>query len=404
MNLQFVQWGAGNIGRSFIGQVFSESGYNVTFIDIDTTLITLLNQERKYVVHTIFEDTVNDLVVERVAAIDARDQEEVNKAIIKADLMGVSVGKDVWSHIASSLACAILSRYAERPSDPIDIILAENIHHASEFVSSLLLPHVPADFPFHAYVGLIETSIGKMVPIQENSSCITLRAEPHNDLIVDKMGFLRDIPDVANLHPVSPIEAYVDRKLFIHNLGHATAAYLGYSAYPERLLIAEVLEDEHIYSSVRKTMMQSGEVLLCLYPTVFTRASVTEHIEDLLQRFRNKALGDTVFRVGRDLFRKLRYDDRFMGIIIEAQKIGKPWDRIGKAYLAALSFTASDSNNELFKNDRELLGAIKGLSLRDTLYLSSGWEDSGISIELFEAIAHRFEALDQAEYSRGDVE
>ena len=393
MKPQFVQWGAGNIGRSFIGQVFAKNGYDVTFVDIDTPLITTLNETTSYVVQFVSGNETKALTIDGVRAVDARDQKKINEAIIQADLMGVSVGKNVWPHIASSLALAIAERYRDKPDAPLDIILAENIHHASAFVSSLLVPHLPKELPFTTYVGLIETSIGKMVPIQEKGNFLTLRAEPYNELIVDKEGFLQPIPTVSDLHPVTPIEAYVDRKLYIHNLGHATAAYLGYSKHPDKPLIAEVLEDKEVVLSVRKTMMQSSEILLAIYPKVFTSSALNDHIDDLLSRFSNKALGDTVFRVGRDLNRKLRFDDRLMGVIIEAQNMHLPWDHIGKAYLTALSFTAVDAQKEMFEPDKKLLLSIDGLSLHDSLYMTTGWKDSELSDELFETLADEFERL-----------
>ena len=275
MNPLFVQWGGGNIGRSFIGQVFSLSNYKVTFIDIDKHLITSLNESGEYVVKAVTGNSSKDMVIKNVSAIDAKDQQKVNEAIAKTALMGVSVGRNVWPHIAQSLALAISYRYAENPKNPLDIILAENIHNASSFVTSLLLPHLPKDFPFDKYVGLIETSIGKMVPIQESNNILELKAEPYNELIVDKDGFKNPIPNVAPLHPVSPIGAYVDRKLFIHNLGHAATAYLGYLAHPHIETIAHVIEDENVSSLVRLAMVQSSDVLLELYPTVFYSKRLT---------------------------------------------------------------------------------------------------------------------------------
>lgn len=393
MNPLFVQWGGGNIGRSFIGQVFSLSGYRVTFIDINKDLITSLNQAGEYVVKAVNGDSVTDILVKNVSAIDAADQELVNEAIKECSLMGVSVGRNVWPHIASSLAKAIAHRYKEKPHAPLDIILAENIHNASSFVSSLLTPDLPIDFPLHEYVGLIETSIGKMVPIQESTNLLELKAEPYNELIVDKDGFKNPIPEVTPLHPVSPIEAYVDRKLFIHNLGHATAAYLGYQKDPSLSLIAEVMEDESVTSSVRSAMLQSSEVLIALYQDVFTQKDLTSHIDDLINRFGNKALGDTVYRVGRDLKRKLRFDDRLMGIIIEAEKMNKPWDCIGKGYLAALSFRATDSSNKMFESDKNVLLNLEDLPLRDKIYKISGWKESNLSKELFERIADEAERI-----------
>ncbi|NCB02839.1 MAG: hypothetical protein EOM67_11825, partial [Spirochaetia bacterium] len=208
-------------------------------------------------------------------------------------------------------------------------------------------------------------------------------------------GFIGALPEVKDLHPVTPIEAYVDRKLFIHNLGHATTSYVGFSKHPTSPLIATVLEDKEVLTLVREAMVESSEVLLELYPTVFTNNDLLEHIDDLLRRFQNLALGDTLYRVGRDLKRKLRYDDRLMGIIIEAIKVNKGWTHIGKAYLCALSFYATDEHNKMLESDELLLKSIEGLSLKEKLYKVSGWKESDLSIELFNSIYEKFEEIEK---------
>lgn len=45
---KLVLFGAGKIGRSFIGQLFSASDYEVVFIDINPVVIDQLNQRRSY--------------------------------------------------------------------------------------------------------------------------------------------------------------------------------------------------------------------------------------------------------------------------------------------------------------------------------------------------------------------
>ncbi|MFA7370601.1 MAG: mannitol-1-phosphate 5-dehydrogenase [Sphaerochaetaceae bacterium] len=389
----FVQWGAGNIGRSFVGQVFARASYQVTFIDIDESLIRALNSKGEYIVETVFHEEVKQLPIKGVKALHAQDQEAVNRAISACDLMGVSVGKNVWPHIAEQLATAIIARYAVKPTHPLDIILAENIHNGANFVGNLLKEHLPSDFPLKEHVGLIETSIGKMVPIQTKSDPLVIRAEPHNDLFVNREAFLNPIPPVADLKGVSPMEAYGDRKLYIHNMGHATAAYLGFKKHSELTLIAEVLEDAELLSQVRQTMLQSMDVLLALYAGVFTAEELTRHIDDLLNRFRNKALGDTVFRVGRDLKRKLHWEDRLMGIIIKAQTLSLPWDLIAQAYLTALAFKARDAEGLTDPHDSAFLETLENLPLREKIYRASGWNTSPHSPQFFDAIVAKFEAL-----------
>ncbi len=390
----FIQWGGGNIGRSFIGQVFATSGYHVLFIDIDRRLVEALNSQKMYTVESVSSQGVEKILVEHVSAVPATDQEAINDAVIRAELMGVSVGRRAWPLIAPSLAQSVLKRYETSPSNPLDIILAENIHGARQYVSSLLKTYLPGNFPLDTYVGLVETSIGKMVPLQDADDSLTLRAEPYNELIVNREAF-HGIPAVKGLSPVHPIEAYVDRKLFIHNLGHAVTAYLGYHKHPEETYIAKVLDDDELYGQVRETMLEAAEVLIHTYPAVFSYASLSEHIDDLLYRFQNPVLKDTVYRVGRDLKRKLRFDDRLMGVIIHAQKHGLTWKRVGTAYLAAITFDAVGPAGECLESDRIFIESTRGNSLTEKLLVASDWEHSGYDASLFEQIAGGFLALER---------
>ena len=46
-----VQFGAGNIGRGFIGAVLAKSGYQVVFADVVKDLVDRINADRQYTVH-----------------------------------------------------------------------------------------------------------------------------------------------------------------------------------------------------------------------------------------------------------------------------------------------------------------------------------------------------------------
>lgn len=129
--------------------------------------------------------------------------------------------------------------------------------------------------------------------------------------------------------------------MFIHNLGHATAAYLGYHSYPESTFLYEVLSDSQIIQEVRNTMLQAANILLKKYPDDFTIESLTAHIDDLLKRFQNISLGDTIFRVGCDQRRKLGKEDRLSGAIHLARDLKLPYDLILKALVCACHFQAS---------------------------------------------------------------
>jgi mannitol-1-phosphate 5-dehydrogenase len=249
----------------------------------------------------------------------------------------------------------LIKRSVDSPGTPLDIIIAENMLSAADFVREQLIKNLPSSFHVDSMVGLIETSIGKMVPIMPLAELerdpLVVFAEPYNTLILDGKGFKLPIPEIKGLAPKSNIKAWVDRKAFIHNLGHATAAYYGYSEYPEAVYMYEVLDDKDVLQFTRKVMLQSAEILRAAYPGEFTAADLEEHIDDLIYRFRNKALQDTIFRVGQDLTRKLSYDDRFMGAIHLAMKYQKPYDLILQAMSYGLSFRARDETGNCFPSD-----------------------------------------------------
>jgi mannitol-1-phosphate 5-dehydrogenase len=150
---------------------------------------------------------------------------------------------------------------------------------------------------------------------------------------------------------VDNIKAWVDRKAFIHNLGHVAAAYFGFFKYPERKYLFEVLENHEVHLFTREAMEQSAKALIAEYPDVFTEDDLHEHIQDLVNRFRNNALGDTIFRIGSDLKRKLSGGDRIIGAIKLAQKHNCPYNRLIEVLIYGLLFRAKDESGQLFEGD-----------------------------------------------------
>jgi mannitol-1-phosphate 5-dehydrogenase len=347
-------FGGGKIGRSFIGQLFGRAGYEVVFSDVDKTLIDELNRRGSYPV-VIKGDTEETLLVSNVRAIFGTE-ENVVREVAQASIMAVSVGKNVLGKIIPLIAKGLLQRQQEHPGSPVNIIIAENMRSAAAFMREGLAAHLPADYPLDSLVGLVETSIGKMVPIMTKEDLekdtLAVFAEPYNSLIVDKRGFVSEIPDVAGLAPKDNIQAWVDRKAFIHNLGHATAAYYGAFRHPEAVYMYEALNDSDVLDFTRSVMLQSATVLQSVHPADFTLNDLEAHIEDLLHRFRNKALKDTIFRVGQDRPRKLGADDRFVGVIRLAQQQGMAYDRIVQAMSYAFAFRATDENGNRSEADK----------------------------------------------------
>jgi len=367
MHSSIVIFGAGNIGRSFIGQIFGRSGYRVLFADVDTRLVQRLNEAGTYdVVHRFPDGREERLSVPGVSAIDATDMSTVRTALQEVPLVATSVGAAVLPRLIPVLADEALRR-ARTGAAPFDLILAENIHGGGALLRATIEETLHgAGFsetyrgtsPEGVLPGIVECSVGKMVPIVpaelREGEPTTIWAEGFNTLLVDADGWSGPVPAVQELQPVRPVAAWVDRKLYIHNLGHAACAYLGHQAHPEATFIREVLEDERVVSRVRRVMTTAADALRLEYPGTFTDRDLTDHIEDLLYRFSSPTLGDTIFRVGRDVTRKLGPGDRVVGALRLLQKHGIDPAPVTDVYRCALRFRATDPEGALFPADGEL--------------------------------------------------
>ncbi len=317
-----VMYGAGNIGRGFIGKVFSDSGYEVCFLDIVPGIIKEINARGEYPVRIVSNAGNRDEIAHSVRAVHAGSDAAVRE-IADCDIMATAVGVNVLPKIAPVIARGIAERM--KTGRTLDIILCENQLDADQLMRGWINESLDEEQSKWAdkNIGLVEASIGRMVPPvtpelkAENPLLICV--EPYAQLPVDSAAFKGEIPKLQGLVPYTPFGFYIKRKLFIHNMGHALCAYLGAEKVYE--YIWQAAEDKEIYTAAKEAMLCSADALAReygeeLYPLL------EEHVDDLLFRFKNKKLGDTVVRVGADPIRKLRRNDRLIGAALYAMEMG----------------------------------------------------------------------------------
>jgi len=353
--VKLIQFGAGKIGRSFIGQIFSRAGWEVVFIDIVHALIDELNRRREYRVE-IKDKSNYSLIIKNVRGVYADDTERVSNEVKEADMLATAVGQKALSGIIPVIGEGLKKRLKTYPGKALDIIICENMRNAADYFRNCLLKELGPDFPF-SMVGLVETSIGKMVPIMSQKETegdpLLVYAEAYNTLILDKKGFKGPIPQIPELEPKENIKAYVDRKLYIHNLGHAVMAYTSFVFRPGFTFIWQAAEDEELSGITQESMWEAGRALIGEYPDEFNKQNIKRHIEDLVSRFANRALGDTIYRVGRDLYRKLGPDDRLAGGIKLALRHGILPHHVALGVACAMFFQAKDEKGQVYESDRE---------------------------------------------------
>ena len=227
-----VMYGGGNIGRGFIGATLSQSGYAVTFIDVAEPVVKALSENHQYPVRYVSTNGYEDVLIENVTAVNGNDAEAASEAIAECDIMATAVGARILKFIIGNIVAGLRKRWA-RTDAPLNIIICENLMDANLVMEKMLKEQLSEEECkiFDERVGLVEASIGRMVPVQtdemKDGDPMRVCVERYGFLPTDKAAFKGEIPEIRNMVPFAPFDFYIKRKLYIHNMGHATCAYLG---------------------------------------------------------------------------------------------------------------------------------------------------------------------------------
>ena len=327
-------YGAGNIGRGFIGPLFAKAGYDVAFIDIDPEIIAMLNRRGEYECD-IASENPRSFTVRGVRGVDGKDAAAVTDAISCCDMMAVSLGAAALERVSPLIAEGLQKRWGNH-FKPLNILICENLKNSAWLLSSWISDALPPP-DRHKLVegcGFVEAAIGRMVPVAVNKGGDPLRltVEEYGFLPVDRDGFIGDIPEVPGLVAHSPFAYYEERKLYLHNMSHAVCAYLGTLRGHE--YIWQAINDPVIRLATLSAMTESASMLSSRYQTAFK--TVFAHAEDLLLRFANRSLRDTCQRVCRDPMRKLAAGDRLAGTLSHCDVSGIHPVYISIGFAAAL--------------------------------------------------------------------
>jgi mannitol-1-phosphate 5-dehydrogenase len=340
MTRSSVVFGAGNVGRGFLGQLFSESGYEVLFVDVDQELVAAMEGRGHYTIRLVDNDWLEEVRVAPVRALLAGDSDAVAAAVATASIAATAVGVRALPFVAPVLAAGIAQRAAAGVDAPLNIIICENLKDAAAALRSMVEQHLPAALqPFlRQHIGFVDTVIGRMVPPLtpelRTADPTLILVEPYKELPVDRAGLIGPAPAVVGLQACDNFPAYTARKLYIHNCGHAVLAYLGHLAGHEYGY--QALADQAIRPWFDAALAESRAGIVVAHGVA--PAWLDAHIADLTRRFANRALGDTILRLGRDPLRKLDPEDRLVGAARLVEQAGIAPDALSLAIAAAYRF------------------------------------------------------------------
>ena len=317
--MKAVMYGAGNIGRGFIGQRLFVSGYHTTFIDVNENVVNALNSEGKYPIFVTYGTEYVPEWVENLDAVNGRDDNAVIETIANTDIMATALGVNILPFVAPLIAKAIVKR-KEMGARPLNILICENLIGSNHYLHGLVEKHIPEDVKdyFENDIGFVCVSVGRTVPPTPEEFLaqypLAVCAEPYSELPVDLAGFrpvseIPDLPKIEGLVAFTPFDFFIERKLLIHNMGHALMAYLAHQkGYG---YIFEAACDGEIKYILTRALIESARGLAKRHGAPLDET--LQFVEDLMVRFENKLLVDSLVRVGKDTKRKLSKNDRLVG-------------------------------------------------------------------------------------------
>ncbi|GGJ72884.1 mannitol-1-phosphate 5-dehydrogenase [Virgibacillus salexigens] len=331
-----VHFGAGNIGRGFIGALLYEAKYRTIFVDVNQEVIDRLNKENQYEV-ILAGATKKKQVVKQVSGINSvTNPVDVVAAIEKADIVTTAVGPTILKVIAKLIATGLEARVAKN-AQPLNIIACENMLGGSTLLKEEVLSHVTEEIKhtIEQYVGFPDAAVDRIVPNQVNDDRLQVAVEPYYEWVVEKPALKGKTPVIDGVTYVEDLKPYIERKLFTVNTGHAVPAYIGHQkGYPT---IYEAMQDEEIQAIIDGALQESGEALIQFYG--FNRHEHAAYRSKIIERFKNPHISDEVTRVGRGPIRKLGARDRLIRpAILYMEQTGKIPSYLVKTIAAALTY------------------------------------------------------------------
>ena len=330
--MRAVHFGAGNIGRGFVGLLLHEAGCEVVFSDVAAELVEQLQQAESYEVRTVGQHPTTTTVTGFRAVNSALDPAALTEEIASADLVTTAVGAPILRFIAPAIAAGIAARPVGSPR--LAVLACENAINATDLLErEIRSAYQGEDLEERALFA--NTAVDRIVPVQAEGSGLDVTVEDFHEWAVERGPFAGQEPDIPGITWVDALGPYIERKLFTVNTGHAATAWHGWAA--GHATIAESIADPEIAREVETVLGETSALLEAVHG--FSEEEMAIYRRKVLARFANTSLPDPVERVGRSPLRKLSRDDRIISPAAALAERGMGHEGLLSALSAALVFT-----------------------------------------------------------------
>lgn len=329
-----VHFGAGNIGRGFVGLILHRAGYEVVFADVADALIESLQATPSYQVNAVGLESSTE-TVDGYRAIHSRSHEaHLMREIAAADIVTTAVGPTVLKFVAPTIAAALQRRDPGRPR--LAVMACENAINATDVLAGHIREHCSAD-EWSAIAGravFANTAVDRIVPAQSPDAGLDVTVETYFEWAIESPPFGDSAPGIPDATWVPDLAPYIERKLFTVNTGHATTAYHGRVRGIEKL--SDALDDQQVRAAVQGVLAETKALLVAKHD--FSEDAQQAYVDKILTRFANPFLPDTTARVGRQPLRKLSRQERLIGPAAELAERGITPQHLLATVDAALRF------------------------------------------------------------------
>ncbi len=333
--MKAVHFGAGNIGRGFVGLLLHNAGYELVFADVVDALIQRLKDADSYVVHEVGENPRTEEVRGFSALNSATEADALTAAIASADVVTTAVGAHILRFVAPAIAAGIAARPAN--AGKVAVMACENAINGTDILAGEVLKAYSGD-DLDAKAIFANTAVDRIVPNQDPGAGLDVTVETFYEWVIETGPFGGAHPEIPGVTWVPDLEPYIERKLFTVNTGHATSAWFGYAAGIEK--ISDALADPGVASKVAAVLAETASLIVAKHGVAADTQAA--YVQKILKRFANPYLPDTTLRVGRAPLRKLSRNDRFISPAAQLAERGMARTALLEAVGAGLRFDPAD--------------------------------------------------------------
>ncbi len=331
-----IHFGAGSIGRGFIGDLLHNDGYAIAFIDVNAALNEQINRDNGYDLYIIEKNYEKKTIDRCTAWSPLTDRAKILDLFLSADIITTAVWADNLAKIAPLMMAGLQERQ-RRQKEKITIITCENALFNGDILRRAILDlaHGLSASELDALACFPNTAVDRMVLNSRRDGKDTVDIGVDYELVIERnrLASPGNTPITGAVYTDS-LQKYLERKLYVINGGHAWAGYIGYVRGYD--IIQEVFANAMLVSDVKNAMGEVADLLCHKYD--FNRGDLDNYIDFAISRFKTPGIRDTIARVCRSPIRKLAAQDRLVGPCVQCEAAGLKNDALLAGIAAVFLF------------------------------------------------------------------